>query len=382
MMLPGLSNRSPKFEGDSVPLCDRYLTMRWYRAGTSHQIPTTPPTLFSCGTLYPYWMDGSLPEVGSMASVKVCQVGFGLTCERSHTIRVKNCGLYSVYELTPLALCNSAYCFEKNRTCVEGELAEVSVAYHNVTWKSFITNIDIRGKNSRIEKHEPTVNMICKFSLLNENNLFYHITWYVDNTEVISNQTVSADEKESAILSASDLLRAKKKAGSKIHCVVGAKFKATGYPCKTKSSPPFFAGVDVSTTNLEIKRGSSATLYITLTIPYADQILITDNPFQLPKLDISLNLLNKKDRSFDCGDETDLNINYCGIKVPAYTFSERHKYETDEWKKPHKITINNMEDGDYKINKHLTLRLKTAATQGDENSPSKIFEDVFLPDVQ
>ncbi|XP_062601346.1 uncharacterized protein LOC134263057 isoform X2 [Saccostrea cucullata] len=41
-----------------------------------------------------------------------------------------------------------------------------------------------------------------------------------------------------------------------------------------------------------------------------------------------------------------------------------------------------MEDGDYKINKHLTLRLKTAAIQGDENSPSKIFEDVFLPDVQ
>ncbi|XP_061177069.1 oncoprotein-induced transcript 3 protein-like [Saccostrea echinata] len=94
-MLPDLSKRSPSFLEDSVPLCDKYLYKKWYRAGDFYQIPTTAPELISCGTLYPYWMDGSLPVGGSLSTVKMCRVGFDSNCEKSHNIRMKNCGLYS-----------------------------------------------------------------------------------------------------------------------------------------------------------------------------------------------------------------------------------------------------------------------------------------------
>ena len=57
LTLGDLAKRNPSYVQDAVPLCDRYLSFGWYRAGF-HQIPTTPPALLSCGTTYPYWMNG------------------------------------------------------------------------------------------------------------------------------------------------------------------------------------------------------------------------------------------------------------------------------------------------------------------------------------
>ena len=69
--LGDLAKRNPSYTQDAVPLCDRYLPFGWYRAGF-HQIPTTPPQLASCGTLYPYWMSGeysSLHMLGSLSTL-------------------------------------------------------------------------------------------------------------------------------------------------------------------------------------------------------------------------------------------------------------------------------------------------------------------------
>ena len=65
--LGDLSKRSPFYVQDAVPLCDRYLSFGWYRAGF-HQIPTTPPELLSCGTLYPYWMSGEYSSLNISSS--------------------------------------------------------------------------------------------------------------------------------------------------------------------------------------------------------------------------------------------------------------------------------------------------------------------------
>lgn len=55
--LGDLLKRSTSFVVDSVPLCDRYLTPGWYSAPT-FLMPTSPPTLGKCGTLYPFYMNG------------------------------------------------------------------------------------------------------------------------------------------------------------------------------------------------------------------------------------------------------------------------------------------------------------------------------------
>lgn len=55
--LDHVAKRSPSFDVDSTPLCDRYITEGWYRA-KSHVMSTTPPILGKCGTLYPVWLRG------------------------------------------------------------------------------------------------------------------------------------------------------------------------------------------------------------------------------------------------------------------------------------------------------------------------------------
>lgn len=58
--LPYEGNRIVKYmidpsNGDKV-LSDRELPEGWYRA--SEEMPTNPPPLYSCGTVFPIWFDG------------------------------------------------------------------------------------------------------------------------------------------------------------------------------------------------------------------------------------------------------------------------------------------------------------------------------------
>lgn len=56
-----VTKRSPSFDMDSTPICDRYITEGWYRA-KSHVMSTSPPILGKCNTLYPVWLKGILFE--------------------------------------------------------------------------------------------------------------------------------------------------------------------------------------------------------------------------------------------------------------------------------------------------------------------------------
>lgn len=50
-----LNNMIDPAKGDMV-LSDRELPQDWYRA--TEEIPTTPPPLYSCGTIFPIWLNG------------------------------------------------------------------------------------------------------------------------------------------------------------------------------------------------------------------------------------------------------------------------------------------------------------------------------------
>lgn len=73
-----------------------------------HIIPMLYFTFF-CFAIY---ID-TLPEPNTIKDVKVCQVNFDSQCSRHHYIKIRNCGTFFVYELTPLNSCPSAYCFGK-----------------------------------------------------------------------------------------------------------------------------------------------------------------------------------------------------------------------------------------------------------------------------
>ncbi|XP_062585436.1 von Willebrand factor D and EGF domain-containing protein-like, partial [Saccostrea cucullata] len=370
--IPHLVKRNPSYAMDAVPICDRYLPKQWYRAGF-HSMPTFGPKLTDCGTLYPYWMNGSLPGNGTVANVTVCQVGFENKCATSHTIQVKNCGLYAVYELTPLTSCNAAYCFQPSTTCVEGVPTNISVSYYNVSWES------LPNETAPYRIHKPSVNLVCNFEPINNGGLLYEVNWFIDNKEVLRNQTLSSDERMNAILSASQILRINGRAGSMIHCVVGAKFRAEDSPCSSKSSPLFFAGIKLLKDKFEIKRNESCLLQYQFTIPFAFNTVVINNT----EIDAFLYITTdvNKDVPSACDDN---NYRNCETKIASYRFSERSQYETDEWKSIRNWTFYNTDDNDYKSeNHHITLRLIAEGPPGDlHTDPVRIFEKIHLPDVK
>lgn len=65
-------------------------------------------------------------------------------------------------------------------------------------------------------KHDPDVNLVCKFDRLPDETLFYDVTWYVDDTEVLTNQTVSSNSSDLALLTGSQMYVKGKKANSMV----------------------------------------------------------------------------------------------------------------------------------------------------------------------
>ncbi|XP_061183048.1 mucin-2-like [Saccostrea echinata] len=98
---------------------DRHLEEGWYRAGHSLDMPNIPPSLLHCGTIFPVWIDGEIPDTDDgIAERKVCFLGHvvGNFCVHHLQIFVKNCGVYRVYYLYPTPSNDEAYCFGMDRT--------------------------------------------------------------------------------------------------------------------------------------------------------------------------------------------------------------------------------------------------------------------------
>ncbi|XP_063422306.1 oncoprotein-induced transcript 3 protein-like [Mytilus trossulus] len=98
-----------------VPFCDASLNPIWYKIDekTGEDIYTECVTFGTCGTVYPLWMDGSIPETSEgIVDRNVCQVTPGNCCNRTYAIQVKNCGDFRVYKLTFTYGCYQAYCFK------------------------------------------------------------------------------------------------------------------------------------------------------------------------------------------------------------------------------------------------------------------------------
>ncbi len=96
----------------NITKCDK-TEGKWHRfldpAGTI--IPLTPPTLYSCGTDAPGWMQGTLPAVeDEIVNRKGCFAWLGNNCLWSTELLVRNCGNYYVYNLPDPPDCALRYC--------------------------------------------------------------------------------------------------------------------------------------------------------------------------------------------------------------------------------------------------------------------------------
>ncbi|XP_062618287.1 von Willebrand factor D and EGF domain-containing protein-like [Saccostrea cucullata] len=371
-----LLKRSPSYNQDVMPLCDKHLTTGWYRAGYL-KMPTSPPALGSCGTNYPVWLNGDHPSTNEMKNVTVCKVGTANPCSQEIDISVKNCSSYIVYQLPQVNCCNSAYCFESDQKCTLDVPKDPSVSYYNLSWNR-------KDFGRGFSRYDPSVNLICRFTPLKDDSLFYDISWYVDDLEVVKGQTVTSHTLDHALLSAFDILKKNKTAGSMIHCVVGRKPIEDGSSCAAKASPLFFAGIKVLTPQLYIKKGNSADLKLQLTIPYADETFVIPAGYAhsaqelIVIVNISTNTLLECDRDYMVYKRNDFMI--CEIRIEGYSYQERGNYGTDVWKRIYSMSIHNHNYGDVALSDRVvSLQLRTRSTHG---SGSRIFSNIKLQEIQ
>lgn len=90
---------------------------------------------------------------------------------------------------------------------VNGVPSNLLVKFHNVSWTT------TKGTPTF---HDPDVVLACHFDRLNGQSLYYDVTWYADDTEVLSNQTVSSDSLDLPLLTGTQMFEKGKKANSMV----------------------------------------------------------------------------------------------------------------------------------------------------------------------
>lgn len=86
---------------------------------------TSAPSIAMCGTLYPVWLDGSLPLLGEgTVDRTACVAGLTRSCESMIPIKIRNCSTYNVYYLRKTPILASGYCFGEQVKCPDGQGSE------------------------------------------------------------------------------------------------------------------------------------------------------------------------------------------------------------------------------------------------------------------
>lgn len=107
------SSRAETYYRGKRPICDRTLSLGWYRFGgeAGNQMPEYCVNRRHCGTNVPGWLNGTHPSVADGAvKRKVCFHASSNCCRWSTDIEVRNCGRFYVYKLQRPPGCDLRYC--------------------------------------------------------------------------------------------------------------------------------------------------------------------------------------------------------------------------------------------------------------------------------
>ncbi|KAL5015331.1 hypothetical protein ScPMuIL_009601 [Solemya velum] len=118
--MPYLMGRSINCPHTRDSFCDDYLLDGWYRVESTSPMPTQCVGINSCGTMFPIWMNGTMPLQTEGIVVGTACINIGRSCcGQSLPIKVKNCGSFHVYHLPRTHSCPTKYCFGTNGPCLE-----------------------------------------------------------------------------------------------------------------------------------------------------------------------------------------------------------------------------------------------------------------------
>lgn len=115
-VLNGEVKRSSNYtlQPDDNAIEDSRLITGWYKidSATGNDIVNESVSMGQCGTLYPVWMLGNIPEVSDKTADRtMCRSNLTNTCGEKIDMQIRNCGSFRTYYLQQLNVDKSAYCF-------------------------------------------------------------------------------------------------------------------------------------------------------------------------------------------------------------------------------------------------------------------------------
>ncbi|XP_067664766.1 pancreatic secretory granule membrane major glycoprotein GP2-like [Haliotis asinina] len=115
----GRSPRCPYLETDEK--CDEFLTPSWFRVKVGEEFPQMTshcPELYSCGAVYPIWLNGTHPAVeDDVVNRTTCLRYTDYCCDEMTYIQIKNCTDFFVYFLSKAPTCIGRCCFDSDVPC-------------------------------------------------------------------------------------------------------------------------------------------------------------------------------------------------------------------------------------------------------------------------
>ncbi|XP_069142163.1 von Willebrand factor D and EGF domain-containing protein-like [Argopecten irradians] len=277
-----------------VPINDRYLTQAWYRAG-EEDMPTSPPKLMSCGTKLPIWLNGTIPPVSASAVSRSACLVTGPSCTKKYSVKVKNCGRYRVYFLGQTVGSGQAYCFGVGESGVRP------------SYTPLIATV-ILGLTPKNGTEAKRYTGYCKFDKrIEKPELFYQVTWYVNDVFLTSMRPVHYISVSHIILDESNLLTL----GKNVSCSVRARTTARGPPGLSVRSEEVFIGIKVLTPFITIFRGQTGVIRLQPTAPIGC--------YRGQKCELNINLMEINHDG--CYGITTLENTFCGTTISTQNTS-------------------------------------------------------------
>ncbi|CAB4066520.1 unnamed protein product [Lepeophtheirus salmonis] len=303
--------------GEQLPICDRSLSIGWYRfeSPAGNILATECPGGNYCGTQMPVWMKGHIPKVSEgIVDATGCVNQGRECCTQELPMRVKNCSSHIVYHLQPTPGCHMGYCVGEGVPCKEG-----LTSTNGYTPCNFSVQLD--------KVH------ITQGALISDVVLFCNPVF----KNVNSPSTVVAEIKWWFW-----------KLGQKIRCSAEAKHEEADYKTDKKMSNTFVPGVQIFNSSLTMEEGGHpAAIKFFPTIP----IMCDRHTFQSCcvefQVDVGLSL-----RKCPNGED----------KISFPDCSEgKYKICQHDWNKTHEIPIAFNDNGLIKVEpmEFVTLKIST-----------------------
>ncbi|KAK3609722.1 hypothetical protein CHS0354_011413 [Potamilus streckersoni] len=338
---------------------DYLLPSGWYDVGRRN-MPTDPNSLGhyqeSCGTGAPIWMNGTIPRTSEgKVNRTVCikldngQNPYDPCYWNPFGIEVINCGTHMLYKLAPAYFSDVAYCFDPS------DLSTYSVKVQ--PWLFFADNIGINGQIFK----KPKLFFRCQLTGNMTDDLYYTVSWYVNDKFLLSRGPVIFNELNDTNLHETDLIESDYKLDINIKCVMNTSTNSENAHANSSTSLQFWLGIRVLNPAVNMIQGSSANIQLQPTFPFGCSSKVDDlNP--QAECSLSVHMFDPDD-SNDCKSSS-ISVKEsqrCSVQIPGFY---HHQWQPGvPYDNVTQMTITTRDPNDYNQGKNkFVLKLLTGGT--------------------